>query len=119
MLTLPIARDTVQGVMSGFVGVTRSEGGLAEAAAMGFGMNLGRLAPGGSVRVAYTAGATEAVTDVATLRPSGTVSSREEPEPIAANAARGIRIRRMTGYGMSPGGRIGCYAVLRLFLSCN
>lgn len=36
--TLPIARDTVQGVMSGFVGVTRTEGGLAEAAGMLEGM---------------------------------------------------------------------------------
>jgi L-aspartate oxidase len=38
VLTLPVARSTVQGVMSGFVGVTRSEGGLAEAAAMLEGM---------------------------------------------------------------------------------
>jgi L-aspartate oxidase len=34
VMSLPIARETVQGVMSGFVGVTRSEGGLAEAATM-------------------------------------------------------------------------------------
>jgi len=38
VMTLPIARDTVQGVMSGFVGVTRTEGGLAEAASMLEGM---------------------------------------------------------------------------------
>jgi L-aspartate oxidase len=38
MMTLPIARETVQGVMNGFVGVTRSEGGLAEAASMLDGM---------------------------------------------------------------------------------
>jgi L-aspartate oxidase len=31
MATLAVARDTIQQVMSGFVGVTRSEGGLAEA----------------------------------------------------------------------------------------
>jgi len=34
VLSLPLARETVQGVMSGFVGVTRSEGGIAEAATM-------------------------------------------------------------------------------------
>ncbi len=34
VLSLPVARDTVQGVMSTFVGVTRSDGGLAEAATM-------------------------------------------------------------------------------------
>jgi L-aspartate oxidase len=38
VMTLPVARSTVQGVMSGFVGVTRSEGGLAEAAEMLEGM---------------------------------------------------------------------------------
>jgi L-aspartate oxidase len=38
MMTLPIARETIQGVVSGFVGVTRSEGGLAEAASMLEGM---------------------------------------------------------------------------------
>ncbi len=38
VLTLPIARETVQGVMSGFVGVTRSEGSLAEAVSMLEGM---------------------------------------------------------------------------------
>jgi len=34
MATLPVARDTIQQVMSTFVGVTRSEGGLAEAGSM-------------------------------------------------------------------------------------
>jgi L-aspartate oxidase len=34
VFSLPVARETIQGVMSGFVGVTRSEGGLAEAASM-------------------------------------------------------------------------------------
>jgi L-aspartate oxidase len=34
MATLPVARDTIQQVMSTFVGVTRSEGGLAEASSM-------------------------------------------------------------------------------------
>lgn len=34
VLSLPVARETIQGVMSGFAGVTRSEGGLAEAASM-------------------------------------------------------------------------------------
>jgi L-aspartate oxidase len=34
VLSLPVARETIQGVMSGFVGVTRSDGGLAEAASM-------------------------------------------------------------------------------------
>jgi L-aspartate oxidase len=39
VLSLPIARETVQGAMSSFVGVTRGEGGLAEAASMLEGMS--------------------------------------------------------------------------------
>ena len=54
----------------------------------GFGFNVGRLDPGASVTISYSAEATDAVGDVGALGTPATVSSRELPVPIDANAER-------------------------------
>jgi putative ABC transport system permease protein len=52
----------------------------------GFGMNIGRMEPGGSVTVAYTVEAAAAVADMTSLPTRATASSRERQVPIEANA---------------------------------
>lgn len=54
----------------------------------GFGMNIGRVEPGATVSISYSALAGQPVDDVGSLRLRGTVSSREQVEPIPANAPR-------------------------------
>ena len=54
----------------------------------GLGFNVGRLDPGASVTISYSAEATDAVGDVGALGTPATVSSRELPVPIDANAER-------------------------------
>ncbi|HSD48608.1 MAG TPA: FtsX-like permease family protein, partial [Actinomycetota bacterium] len=61
----------------------------------GFGLNIGRLLPGGSVTIAYAAESTEPVADVASLEPRATVSSRELPVPIEANAAQILTLEEL------------------------
>ena len=53
----------------------------------GFGLNVGRIEPGDSLAIGYAAVASETVPDVAALASGATVSSRELPVPIDANAA--------------------------------
>ncbi|MDP9185075.1 MAG: ABC transporter permease, partial [Actinomycetota bacterium] len=52
----------------------------------GFGMNIGRMQPGASVIVTYTAEAATAVAEATSLPMRATVSSRERQVPIEANA---------------------------------
>jgi putative ABC transport system permease protein len=52
----------------------------------GFGYSVGRIEPGESVTISYTAEASDAVADVGALPIEATVSTRELPAPIAANA---------------------------------
>ena len=54
----------------------------------GFGFNIGRVEPGESVTISYAAEATDVVADVGALGTQATVSSRELPVPIVANAER-------------------------------
>ena len=54
----------------------------------GFGLNIGRIEPGRSVTIAYAASAPDPVADVGALGTDATVSSRELPVPIDANAER-------------------------------
>jgi putative ABC transport system permease protein len=51
-----------------------------------FGYDVGQIEPGGSVTISYTAQASDAVADVGALAIEATISSRELPAPIAANA---------------------------------
>jgi putative ABC transport system permease protein len=52
----------------------------------GFGLNIGRVEPGANVTISYVVRAGRAVDDGGSLRFGGTVSSREQVEPIPANA---------------------------------
>ncbi len=52
----------------------------------GFGMNIGSVQPGATVVISYVARAARAVGDVGSLQLEGTISSREQAEPTAANA---------------------------------
>ncbi len=54
----------------------------------GFGFNIGRVEPGESVTISYAADAMDVVADVGALGTQATVSSRELPVPIVANAER-------------------------------
>jgi putative ABC transport system permease protein len=54
----------------------------------GFGMNIGTLRPGATARISYVARAVQPVEEVASLPLRGTISSREQAEPIPANAPR-------------------------------
>ena len=63
------------------------EGPLSHGVA-GFGFTVGRMEPGESVTISYTAEAAEAVADVGALGPQATVSSRELPVPVEANSER-------------------------------
>ena len=53
----------------------------------GFGLNVGRVDPGESLTITYAADAPGSIPDVAALSSRATVSSRELPVPIDANAA--------------------------------
>lgn len=52
----------------------------------GFGLNIGRVKPGATVEISYVVKAAGAVGDVGSLPVRGTVSSREQVDPIPANA---------------------------------
>lgn len=70
----------------------------------GFGLDIGRLDPGVSITIGYTAEATEPVPELASLPAQGTVSSREQPVPIEANAARVLPVEELAdAIGAIPG----------------
>ena len=52
----------------------------------GFGMNIGRVEPGARVTISYEAAAGEPIDDPGSLPLAGTISSREQVEPVPANA---------------------------------
>ncbi len=79
--------------------------GLARA-----GLNVGTVAPGASVRLAYRARTSRPVKSISALRPRATVSSREDVVPLAANAPAPLtqaqlaaRIARIPGVGGANG----------------
>lgn len=61
----------------------------------GLGLNIGRVPPGAPVTISYAARAGQTVDDPASLRPAGTVSSREELVPIAANASAVLTLEEL------------------------
>jgi putative ABC transport system permease protein len=54
----------------------------------GLGFNVGRMEPGASITISYSVQVTDAITDASALGAQATVSSRELPVPIDANAER-------------------------------
>ena len=68
------------------------------------GLNIGTVAPGAAITLIYLARSSGIVPTVSALRPQGTISSREDVTPLAANAAVLLtteqlraRIRRIPG----------------------
>ncbi len=56
----------------------------------GFGLNVGRVAPGASVSVSYLASARRTVDEIQSIPVRGTISSREQAVPVPANAPRAL-----------------------------
>ncbi len=70
----------------------------------GFGMNIGRVAPGATVTISYIAAAEQAVEDAGSLQLQGTISSREQVEPTPANASPVLTLEELQAQvAMIPG----------------
>ena len=68
------------------------------------GLNIGTVAPGATVTLTYVARANRTVDDSATLRPGGTISTREDVVPAPANAPELLGLAQLTAaIGRLPG----------------
>ncbi len=59
------------------------------------GLNIGTLGPGRTARITYAARATRPVDDSGALEPQGTISSRENVVPVAANAPPQLSLEQL------------------------